>query len=679
MNPKATTKKRNYFNRMLLYKLIAILLPFGILLILEFLFRIGGYGNELSLFKTDQTGKYYYLNPQIGKRYFTQEVNATNGNMDFFRKKKIPGTLRFFVLGSSTAIGFPYMYNGAFPRMLNYRLQRHFPELNIEMINLSLTAINSYAVLDMAKELAKYQPDAVLIYAGQNEYHGTLGVASSSKFGNHPLLINLFIRSKQSRLMQFIYNTIYTPKKADASTDLNLTLMERLAAGQQIPLGSDKYKSGLQQFERNIDKTLDLFTSEKIPVFIGTLVTNERGIHPFVSNLSNPEITTEWNQLFEKGKISLEKGDTLQAYNLFTAANKLDSTFAECQFRLGEIAYARGDFNTAKKLYTNAKELDQLRFRAPDAFNDIIRKIALNRPEIYVTDVATAFELASPHHIVGEELLLEHVHPNLGGYYLLADTYYKSITTSNLIPNFRYDTIPDEIIRKQMPLTQFDTVYGYVSNILLKENWPFNEPLPPPTPAEQTYEGKVAGGLAVKQYSWEVAMDKLFNHYIKNLDFANALRIAEGQCLEFPFKVSYFENAAKLAQKQKDDDRALFYLLKIWNIFVRSNEIAQQLVITTLNSDQPQLTIPFLDYLIKNTKPNQSLVEQKKQIDNIIQLKDKLKLMPGDLSIINKIAALYIQSKNYKSAQKYIDLSVESDSKSLLGKNLQSQVDKMKQ
>jgi len=609
----------------LLFKIIAIVLPFIVLLIAELAFRAAGYGSDLSLFLTDKTGKYYYLNPQIGKRYFTQEVNATNGNMDFFRKDKTPGTLRIFVLGSSTAIGFPYMYNGAFPRMLDYRLQRHYPELNIEMINLSLTAINSYAVFDMAKELAKYQPDAVLIYAGQNEYHGTLGIASSSKFGNHPFLINLFIRSKQSRLMQFIYNTIYSPKKTDISTDLNLTLMERLASGQQIPFGSDKYKSGLQQFERNMSQTLDIFSSEKIPVFVGTLVTNKRGIHPFVSSLSNPGIATEWNQLFEKGKLSLEKGDTLQAFDAFTAANKLDSTFAECQFRLGEIAYAKGDFNTAQKLYTNAKELDQLRFRAPEAFNGIIRKIAANRTGIYVTDVATAFETASPHHIVGEELLLEHVHPNLPGYYLLADTYFKSISASTLIPKLRYEPIPDEIIREQMPLTQFDTIYGYVSNILLKENWPFNEPLPNPTPAEQTYEGKVAGGLAVKQYSWEVAMDKLFNHYIQNSDFANALRIAEGQCLEFPFKVSYFENAAKLAQKLKDDDRALFYLLKIWNRFVRSNEIAQQLLKTTLNSDQPQLAIPFLDYLITNTVPNQALVEQKKQIEEIIRLKDKMK------------------------------------------------------
>jgi len=662
----------------LIYKIIAILLPLIFLLFAEIALRIAGYGTDLSLFLADQTGKYYYLNPQIGKRYFTQEINATNGNMDFFKKKKAPGTLRIFVLGSSTALGFPYMFNGAFPQMLKYRLQRHFPELNIEMINLSISAINSYAVLDIAKEISKYKPDAVLVYAGQNEYHGTLGVASSSKFGNNPLLINLFIKSKHSRLMQLIYHIIYTPKKSEVSTNLNLTLMERLAAGQQIPFGSYKYKLGIKHYEYNMSKMLDLLSSKNIPVFVGTLVTNKKGIHPFISNHSNSETSAKWDQLFKDGQVELEKHDTLKAFRSFSEANKLDSTYAECQFKLGEISYARGDFKAAKIYYTNAKELDQLRFRAPEAFNEILRRVASELKGIHVADIAAAFEASSPHNIVGEELMLEHVHPNLQGYYLIADTFFNSIMSSKLIQQAGYDSIPEVILKEQMPLTRFDTVYGYISNILLKENWPFNEPLPKTTPEEQTYEGKVAGGFAVKQYSWEDAMEKLLSHYLKNNDYANALRIAEGQCLEFPFKVTYFESAAKLAQHENDDSRALFYLIKIWNNFAQNKGIAQQLVITTLNSDKPKMAMPYLNYLIANVNPNNHLADQKNEINRIIQLEDKLKSMPGDLSIINEIADSYLHSINYKAAQKYIDLSLRLDPKNLKAKSLKIQSEQIK-
>lgn len=636
--------------------------------------RIGNYGTDLSLFKTDLTGKYLYMNPQIGKRYFTNENNATHGNMDFFEKEKSSHTLRFFVLGSSTALGFPYMNNGTFPRILKYRIQRNFPGLKIEIINLSISAINTFALLDIAKELSKYEPDAVFIYAGQNEYHGTLGIASSSSFGNHPLLTHLFICVKHLRLVQLFNNTISGFRQNNASGNLNLTLMERLAAGQKIPYGSKKYQKGLDYFEDNLNKILRIFSSNGTPVYIGTLVTNQKGIHPFESNLKKSEIQHEWEKLFEAAKYSLAKGDTTRACSLFLAANHLDSTYAECHFQLGEIEYAWRNFDSAKKHYISAKELDQLRFRAPEAFNRIIKNVTKNNNRVVLVDVEKAFIDASPNQIVGEELLLEHVHPNLKGYFLMADTYFKALINSNLLPSEKYDTNIDDRIKDQIPLTKFDTVYGYISNILLKENWPFNEPLPAPTTDEQLFEGKVAGGLAVKQYSWKDAMEKLFNYYYSQNDLRNALAITEGLCLEFPHSIEYFERAAKLAQTINDDSRAWFYLLYIWNNFGGNTDVARQLVTTSLNLDQPQNSLPFIDYLIASFTPNQKQVELKKIIENIILHKEQLASNPEDVSLLISLSTLYLKLKNMKSSQKYLQktLVLEPDNKTAL--ELQSKI-----
>lgn len=654
-------------------------MPVVVLILFELVLRMSGYGSDLRLFKTDQTGKYYYLNPQIGKRYFTQETNATNGNIDFFRKEKAPGTLRIFVLGSSTALGFPYMYNGAFPQMMKYQLQQYYPDLDVEMINLSLTAINSYAILDIAREIPNYQPDAVLIYAGQNEYHGTLGIASSCKFAGNPLFKRLFIQSKKLRFMQLIYNIIYSSNKANPSTDLHLTLMERLAAGQKIPFNSSAYKAGVIQFEQNLNAILNTFSSRKIPVVIGTLVTNQRGIHPFESAISNPELAGEWNRYYEDGKLALEKKDTLEALRLFSSANKLDSTSAECQFKLAEISSARKNYQSARKFYIHAKELDQLRFRAPGIFNQIITKAAAAHQNVFLADVSAAFDSVSPHQIVGNELLLEHVHPNLTGYYLMAETFFKSLKTSSVLEKINFKNISAETVRQNMPLTRFDTAYGYISNILLKENWPFNEPLPEPTPIEQTFEGKVAGGLAVKQYSWETAMEKLFNYYVQKSDFEAALRVAEGQCLESPFKVLYFERSAKLAQRLKNNEKALLYMKKIWRNFVKNNEIAEQLVVLNLKADRPEQAIPYLDYLILNTTANQKLLETKRITEQIIQHKNKLKWFDtGEIPTLNAIAELYFQAENYTVAGKYVNLSLRIDPDRPETKRIQEQINQMK-
>jgi len=279
---------------------------------------------------------------------------------------------------------------------------------------------------------------------------------------------------------------------------------------------------------------------------------------------------------------------------------------------------------------------------------------------------------------VGNELLLEHVHPNLNGYFLIADSYFKAIIASNILPVNTADLISTELIQQQMPLTKFDTVYGYVSNILLKENWPFNEPLPSSTAAEQTFEGKVAGALAIKQFSWKEAMEKLFNHYFTKGDLENALKIAAGQCLEFPFEGVYFERAAKLAQNLNKTDLAGFYLTKIWKDFTQNVDIAKELVQLNLRQDRPESALPFLNYIISNSKENQNLIDLKNASEQIIELKKTLHTSANETGILNQIADLYIQSNNAIAAEKYINKSLVINPQSAETITLKNKVEELK-
>jgi len=74
---------------------------------------------------------------------------------------------------------------------------RTFPEMNIEIINLCLTAVNSYTISDFAKQVSKYEPDAVLIYAGHNEYYGALGIGSTSRLGSNVNIVRSLLQLRQ--------------------------------------------------------------------------------------------------------------------------------------------------------------------------------------------------------------------------------------------------------------------------------------------------------------------------------------------------------------------------------------------------------------------------------------------------------------------------------------------------
>src|SRR5258705_423994 len=116
---------RNVF----LFKVIAILLPFLFLLLLEVLLRTFHYGNDLRLFIEYAGNKdFLVLNPDASKRYFTNQSIATTGNREIFKKKKDANATRIFVLGESTTLGYPYFHNGSFHRWLQYHLMTNLYE-----------------------------------------------------------------------------------------------------------------------------------------------------------------------------------------------------------------------------------------------------------------------------------------------------------------------------------------------------------------------------------------------------------------------------------------------------------------------------------------------------------------------------------------------------------------------
>lgn len=512
------------YSKQCIFKTIAVLLPFFILILLEIILHLCNYGYDTSLFVEDKTGKYYYLNPEISQKFFTVQENATRGNVELFTKDKKPGTIRIFVLGESTTVGFPYMHNGAFPRMLKYRLQFDYPTINFEIINLSLTAVNSYTLYDFSKQLVNYQPDAILIYAGHNEYYGALGVASSSRIGRNTAWVRAALAIKEFKLGQFLFRIVAHLKGTNKkTTDYTLTLMERMARNQSIPNNSNIHQQGIRQFDNNMTELLDLFDRHKIPVYISNLVSNLKDQKPFISSAGN-----------------------LSANN---------------QYRLGNSAYAGKDYVSAKRDYILAKEYDELPFRAPEKINLLIKNYTFKRPNVHLVDVMHVFELNSPHAILDSILFLEHVHPNLKGQLLISDAFYTELKKSGILPVLKenaYSLSPEEY-----PLTSFDSIFGHISIWLLKEQWPFNEPIPKEDLQHiKTFEEQMAGACAVKQIDWFDSMHALYDYYKQKNDMVNALHIMEGLCLEFPNEQEYFLLAGKLSFMQKKERKALFYLNK---------------------------------------------------------------------------------------------------------------------
>ena len=251
-----------------IFTLITICLPVVLLMLLELVLRMIQYGGNTSLFVTaagDFTD-YYICNRQVGRRFFMNQNTLPELSNDVFKKKKPENGYRIFVLGGSTTAGYPYGNNLMFPRILQKRLADAFPDTEIEVVNTAMVAINSYALTDFMDEILKKEPDAILIYAGHNEFYGALGVASTETMGKFSWLVKLYLNLKRYRTFVLMRNVIGSLRKGigkvvhdNADMDPSATLMERLVAEQNIPYQSALYQAGRTQFTKNLRHILKSF------------------------------------------------------------------------------------------------------------------------------------------------------------------------------------------------------------------------------------------------------------------------------------------------------------------------------------------------------------------------------------------------------------------------------------
>lgn len=442
MNSQEPMEKDISRTRKILFKIITISIPVIFLFLVEALLRLSGAGENLDLFiqnPTEGYEDYMIVNPLIGEKYF-QKLEYTSPPNDIFLKDKPDGTFRIFVMGSSTVVGFPYGYNLMFSRILHKRLEDLYPGKKIEMVNTAITAINSYTLWEFSREILKYEPDAILFYAGHNEFYGAFGIASNESIGRSLTLTRLHFRLMDLRIYQLLRKFITSfgrKRNSKDGDDVRGTLMKRIAGNKCIPFGSEEYDLSMDRYRQNVGDILEKMKSREIPVFMSELICNLKNTRPF-SYVSTGKEDEAWAAYLEGAKF-----------------------------------YNEGDFEEALLSLGKARDLDCVRFRASGEMNGIILELA-DKNEAFFIPMTDYFSSESPHGITGDNLLTEHVHPNIDGSFLMADAFYTAIVSSGILGN------PDSMhihsstyYRRNWGYTILDSLLAVHRVNNLKNYWPF--------------------------------------------------------------------------------------------------------------------------------------------------------------------------------------------------------------
>ena len=425
------TKKRLFLFRIIAVIVVPVLFLGGTELILR-LFSFG-YDTHAFIERKVSGRTLCYNNLKFGWQFFPHNISRDFTGL-VFDAKKPPGTYRIFVLGASAAQGIPEEAY-SFGRILEVMLNENCPQTHFEVIVAAMVAINSHAVLEIAKDCAKYDPDLFIVYLGNNEVVGPFGPGTVfSSISPSISLIRAGIALKSTRIGQLVESILALARRGSVPRRWGGLAM---FLDKQIRYDSPQMNLVYSYFEKNLNDICTVASQSAAPVIVSTVGCNLKDCPPFASlhkeTLAESE-KQKWQQLYDQGIVYETAADCNQAIQNYLAANRIDDTFAELHFRLGRCYWLIDDYNNARVHFLKARLYDTLRFRADDRINEIIRSVSQQRAEdgIYLVDAALEFEKNSPHSTPGEELFFEHVHLNFSGNYVLARAFFEKII--NIIP-----------------------------------------------------------------------------------------------------------------------------------------------------------------------------------------------------------------------------------------------------
>jgi tetratricopeptide (TPR) repeat protein len=402
---------------------LAIGIPLAIFPLLEGGLRIAGYGRPSTFLIPDEKPGYLRTNPEFASLFLPGSFDLRPLNIRI-AAHKAPNTVRIVVLGESAAQGVP-VPSFAFAPQLRAQLRARYPGRGFEVVDTGIVAVNSHVIYQIAREMAAYEPDLFLVYAGNNEVVGPYGPGCAYLSRMPPLWViraSVFVRSTRTgQLLASIIAGLSPGGRRAAEWGGMSMFVDNAVAGDDPRLGAV-----YGNFAANLRGIVKAAAGAGAKTVLCTVVANLKDCPPFLSvhrpGLSGGELAS-WKAAFDAGHLSWLLGDSGPARTSLAEALRIDPQYADTQFMLGSLDLQAGDTGSARRHYVEAMHWDALRFRPDPAINKVIRDVAAEGAGgVSLVDAALAMgsDPASDAPISGREILFEHVHFDWEGNYRLA-------------------------------------------------------------------------------------------------------------------------------------------------------------------------------------------------------------------------------------------------------------------
>jgi hypothetical protein len=412
------------------FRLAAIALGLSVLAAAEGVCILGGWGRP-----TDYPDPYvgfsevhplFVLNDG-GTRYEIAKSRRTYFAKQSFPATKGENTFRIFCLGGSTVQGRPYSTATSFATWLQLSLAAGDDRRTWEVVNCGGISYASYRLTPILKECLDYEPDLFVICTGHNEF---LEDRTFSHIKHAPPVIAVPMR-RLSRLRTVTLLRSLASRirgKAGAVPDDRPILPADTSPLLDVENNQLKayhrdeaWRAGvIEHFEFNLRRMIDIAAAADVPVVLVLPPSNLRDMPPFKSEDTSglsAKALSRWRSLVAQAR-GLSRTDPESATGLLEQAARVNGRHAATWYELGCLYDAlwrktRDDRyrDKARSAYVRARDEDICPLRMISPLEAAMRRVAEGTGTPLI-DAHALLESKVPDGILGDEYLVDHIHPS---------------------------------------------------------------------------------------------------------------------------------------------------------------------------------------------------------------------------------------------------------------------------
>lgn len=340
---------------------------------------------------------------------------------DSFPKTTTAKTKRIFVLGGSTVQGRPYSLPTSFPTCMEAGLKTAAKEYEWDVVNCGGVSYASYRLLPVLDEVLSYNPAAIVLCTGHNEFLEFMtyrdAVQAIDTFGESAvgwsnLATVRVLRSWFSEPSDVAHGRQRPPasKLLPIEVDALLDQSDGWQLYHRSGLDRDRIRS---QFKRNIQRMVAVCREHQVPLLLVSPVINLRDCPPFKSEFDSSISKVQQEQFLQQLTDATQAAVTSpeQASMVLRQLCDQQPQYALAWYQLGRILLDSGQPQDALAAFQKACDEDVCPLRMTSSLRSSLKQIGEDLEGDFV-DLHQFLQAESRHGIVGDDKLVDHVHPS---------------------------------------------------------------------------------------------------------------------------------------------------------------------------------------------------------------------------------------------------------------------------